>query len=69
MVVVCLLSKRKVNKNNTQSSENKFNPLSFALRFRPGRHHVREEFRASNGTVAGQERLREPLRLVNIILL
>jgi hypothetical protein len=70
VVVVCLLSKeKKTNKNNnTQSSKNKFNTLSFALRLRPGRYHVREDFLAFNGTVAVQERLREPLRLVFIIL-
>jgi hypothetical protein len=69
-VVVGLLRKRKVNNknNNTQSSKNKFNYLSFALRLRPGRYYVREEFPAFNGTVAVQERLREPLHLVYIVM-
>jgi hypothetical protein len=46
-----------------------FDTLSLALRLGPGRYHVREEFLAFNGTVAVQERLREPLRLIYIILL
>jgi hypothetical protein len=56
------LAKKGNNKNNTQSSENEFISLSFALRLRLGRYHVREEFLAFNGTVAVQELLREPLR-------
>jgi hypothetical protein len=43
VVAACLYGKRKVNKKNTQSSKNKFNTLSFALRFRPGRYYNREE--------------------------
>jgi hypothetical protein len=50
------LAKKENNKNNkSQSSKNKFNTLSFALRLRPGRYHVREEFLAFNGTVAVQK--------------
>jgi hypothetical protein len=59
VVVVCFLCKEK-NNNNTQSSKNKFITLSFALRLRLERYHVREEFLAFNGNVAVQERLREP---------
>jgi hypothetical protein len=67
VVVVCFLRKEK-NKNNTQSSKKKFIALPFALQLRLERYHVREEFLAFNGTVAVQERLREPLRLVHIVL-
>jgi hypothetical protein len=48
--------------NFIERSNNKVSTLSFALRLRPWRYHVRDEFLAFNGYVVVHERLPEPFR-------